>query len=126
MNLKALNYIFTNKPKILDSSAKNNTLNPNAVRGIAIFAAENGYKSLSINQKHYFDNSIRVLIENVPCESYSQRLYGKPDKCVAILKDEDLVQCYQSNTFYCIKCKSEAARDTYLNKGAHAKAFTLK
>ena len=68
MNLDALTEINTNNPEFLEQSAKKNGSDPEAVKGIALFAADNGYDALSANQKYHFDKSIRALIEDVQCE----------------------------------------------------------
>ena len=113
MNLEALKEINTNNPEILEQSAKDNGSDPEAVKGIALFAADNGYDALSTNQKHHFDNSIRALIEDVQCSGYTHEFDEMPGNCSAILNDDDLVECYQNNEFYCESCQAQSAADAY-------------
>lgn len=113
MNLEALTEINTNTPEILEQSAKENGSDPEAVKGIALFAADNGYDALSDNQKYHFDKSIRALIENVQCHAYTHEFDEMPGNCTAILKDEDLVDCYQNEEFYCESCQAQSSADAH-------------
>ena len=116
MNLEALSDINKNNPEILEQSAKANGSDAEAVKGIALFAADNGYDSLSANQKFHFDKSIRALIENVQCHGYTHEFDETPGNCEAIINDDDLLECYQNDVFYCESCQAQSADD------AHSKA----
>lgn len=120
MNLNALDEINTNNPEILEQSAKDNGLDPEAVKGIALFVVGNGYEKLSDNQKYNFDNGIRDLIENVQCDGYTHEYDESPGNCPATLDDDDLVECYQTQEFYCESCQAKASAD------AHSKASFFK
>ena len=71
MNLDALRDI--NCVERLEESANGVGSDPEVVKGIALFAADNGYDALSPKQKYHFDRAIRPLIENVQCAGYRQR-----------------------------------------------------
>ncbi|MEI8654999.1 hypothetical protein P4S57_20990 [Pseudoalteromonas sp. Hal273] len=120
MNLEALDELNTNNPELLEQSARDNGLDPEAVKGIALFAVGNGYEALSSNQKYNFDNGIRALIENVQCEGYSHECDEMPGSCSATLDDDDLVECYQNQEFYCEYCQAQSSAD------AHSKASFFK
>lgn len=113
MNLDALKEINKNHEELLEESAKNNGSDPEVVKGIALKAASRGYDELSKNQKYHFDNSIRGLIENVQCEGYTHEFDETPSNCEAILKDEELVECYQNDVFYCEQCQGQSAADAH-------------
>jgi len=113
MNVDALKDIIKNNPEIIEESARNNSADPRAVKGIARFFIDNSYNILSNRQKYHFDKSIRPLIEDVKCEGYTHELEDIPADCDAKIKDEDLIDCYQNQEFYCDSCKEQSEYDAY-------------
>lgn len=113
MNLDALKEINTNNPEILEQSARDNNANESTITGIALFAANNGYDSLTSPQKYHFDNCIRPLIEDVKCSGYNHKFEEVPRECPAILDDDDLVEYYQNDGKYCDSCEGQASSDAH-------------
>jgi len=113
MNLDALKEINANNPEILEQSARDNNTNESTVTGIALFAANNGYASLSPSQKYHFDNCIRSLIEDVQCSGYNHEFEEAPRECSTILDDDDLVEYYQNDGKYCDSCEGQASSDAH-------------
>ncbi len=87
-----------------------------SLRGIALFAVENGYEALSDKQKYHFDNAIRPLIEDVQCDGYTHELEEVHRECENILNDADLVEYYRNDDGFCESCQAQAEAD------AHSKA----
>jgi hypothetical protein len=111
MNVDALKDIIKNNPEIIEELARNNSANPSTVKGIAQFFIDKSYNNLSDKQKYHFDKSIRPLIEDVKCEGYTHELEDVPAYCAAKIKDEDLIDCYQYQEFYCDSCKEQSEYD---------------
>lgn len=113
MNLEALKEINANCEERLEASAADAGANAEMVKGIALFAANNGYSTLSSNQKYHFDKVIKPLIENVQCAGYRHEFDETPAHCEATIDDERLVECYQSDIFYCEACEGQASADSH-------------
>lgn len=113
MNVEALKYIIKNNPEIIEDSARSNSADPDTVKGIARFFVDHSYNNLSDKQQYHFDKSIRPLIEDVKCEGYTHELEDVPAYCPANIKDEDLIDCYQYQEFYCDSCKEQSEYDAH-------------
>ncbi|MGY8871622.1 MAG: hypothetical protein ACKVJE_14390 [Pseudomonadales bacterium] len=113
MNLDALKEIITNNPEILEQSARDNNVDENTITGIALYAENNGYDSLTSPQKYHFDNCIRPLIEDVQCSSYTHEFEEVRRECPVILDDRNIVEYYQEDRKYCKSCEAQASSDAY-------------
>ena len=113
MNLDALKEINANCEERLVASAVDAGSDTEVVKGIALFAAKNGYDALSSNQKYHFNQVIRPLIEAVRCEGYRHEFDETPSHCEATIDDGRLVECYRSDIFYCEACEAQASADAH-------------
>lgn len=113
MNIDALKEINANHQELLEKSAKDNDIDPEATKGIALFVVKNGYDALSGKQKYIFDTAIRVLIENVSCSGYTHEFEDRSRHCDAILDDENLVDYYRTDSTYCESCQAQADADAH-------------
>ncbi len=113
MNLDALKEININNPEILEQLARDNNADESTIIGIALYAANNGYDSLTSAQKYHFDICIRPLVEDVQCSGYNHEFEEILRECSVILDDEDLVEYYQEDGKYCESCEAQASIDAH-------------
>lgn len=112
MNLLALREIINNHEQILEELAQSMGLEEQSVRAAALIVADRGYDALVGRQVWVFDNTVRALIEDVPCNGY-QGLFGEDQyECPNTLDDDDLVECYQNESFLCEVCQGNANSDS--------------
>lgn len=115
MNIAALRHIVENAPELIEENvpAKGNF---DATIGVAKLLIGNNGKvnELSEKQSYHYDNYIRPLIENVPCDG----VFGPDDDdgghsgCIGsgTVDDEDLEGCYILDEMLCQECKDLQVR----------------
>ncbi len=113
MNFDALEEIINNCVELLEVAAQDNNLDEKVIKGIAEYAARNGYQALSESQKYRFDQCIRGLIEDVACPTYIHEYDDEPRDCGNLLDDDDLVKFYQGDDVFCESCTGEASSDAH-------------
>lgn len=111
MNLDALDELITNQEEIIRASAESNELNADNVWGVAQqVLGERGIDNLSEKQKYLYENAIRPLIENVPCEGWFDEYdgdHGSHYDCNNMIEKERLAECYRSGSMLCESCEEE-------------------
>ena len=113
MNLELLLYIVNSVPEKIESLAKAVNLEPSVSIGVAKFLhVNNGDVSrLSEKQLHHYENCIKPLIENVPCQGVIG-IVEDGDTCYgdSFVDDESLLISYIEDDFKCQLCRHDAAK----------------
>lgn len=109
MNLAALAHIVENNPELIEENvpARGNSA---AAVGVAKFLVGNDgdVDALSENQLYHYNNYIRPLIENVPCNGvFGPDAENGEDGCVGngTIYDADLLGCYIMDDMLCQECQ---------------------
>lgn len=107
MNLEVLNHILDNAPETIAERVQGTGHDPDAAVGVGKLLLGNGgnIDALSKNQRFYYDNYIKSLLEDVPCDG----ILGDPefDSCTGTgdVDDESLLLSYQEDRFLCQHCR---------------------
>jgi len=113
MNLDALTEIVENQDNYLEGQANDLGLKVGSVRAATLIVDDEGYDALKGKQVWVFDNAVRPLIEDVPCDGY-RGPFGEDDiECNNLVDDDDLVESYQSDSFLCGYCQGAKNNDDY-------------
>ncbi|WP_434669144.1 hypothetical protein ACMYSO_02700 [Klebsiella sp. B345] len=108
MNLRALHFIVENAEECLVESANQTHREPNVVLGIARkVVAEQTVENLSEAQLFNFNTAILPLIHDVPCQGFMSPLDDEPVDCPNTIDDDNLLECYETETFLCPSCTAE-------------------
>ncbi|MCH1782892.1 MULTISPECIES: hypothetical protein [Psychrobacter] len=104
---KVLKYIVDNNEEYIVDSARNNGINkPDASVGVAKFlSADSGnFAKMSTSQKHHYDNAIKPLIIDVPCDG----MINEDGSCIGngSIDEDSLLGAYIGQDMRCQHCVS--------------------
>ncbi len=109
---KVLKYIVDNNEEyIMDSAKENGINNPDASVGVAKFllGGSGNFSEMSVNQKHHYDNAIKPLIIDVPCDG----MINEDGSCIGngSIDEDSLLGAYIGQDMRCQHCVS--TKDTW-------------
>lgn len=104
------NILDNNEELIYDLAKENGVTNPDASIGVAQFLVGDleNFSKMSANQKYHYNNAIKPLISNVPCDGMIGMHEDGSSSCIGnnFIEEDNLLVAYQINDMRCQQCIS--------------------
>lgn len=118
MNLEVLSFLIENEHYIEESANDANVDDYSKSLGIAKFLADKDgdLGALSKKQVYHYENVLKPLLENVPCEGPVGMINDEEGNWVSscvhggVIDDESLFLCYSEENFICQNCRHDVGK----------------
>lgn len=100
--------LCSNEELITDTAKENGVNNSDASIGVAQFLIGDpeNFSKMSKNQKYHYDNAIKPLINNVPCDGMLGTHEDGSSSCIGndYIEEDNLLIAYQTDDMRCQQC----------------------
>lgn len=112
MRRDVLEYLVHEEPERIEEQLQDTKHEPAAALGVAkvLLANESNVELLSVKQRFYWDEYLRPLLEEVPCEG----VMNDPEQVTCsgngLVDQDSLLMSYQEAEFLCQHCRYDRGK----------------